>query len=356
MVPDCGLSMLQESGVKGKKMRITYALTINVDGSEKLPPFVIGKAHKPHAFKKKTDEQLSFYYCNNVKAWMTTKLYQEWLSSWDAKLRREHHHILLLQDNFKGHVPPEDLTNITVENFEPNLTAHVQPANAGIIWCFKAHYRQHFIRRAIDRYNVDITLAKIYDINQLQAMQLVAMAWDEVSAETICNCWCKTGILPSSLLEPAPPSSESQDSVVAANTGVTEVLDDIQGRGLLQKKNWVDLDDFVDPKDEHRGLGNGNTDGNIFEAVMKAWHAWEMMEINSGDDVDEDGCNDDVEPVPTLKEVLAASSVMQSFVSNVDEPFACQLEVLLGKLGHHAWLEHSKTLWDGLLTDFFSNT
>lgn len=287
---------------------------------------------------------------------MTTKLYQEWLSSWDAQLRRERRHILLLQDNFKGHVPPEDLTNIAVENFEPNLTAHVQPADAGIIRCFKAHYRQHFIRRAIDHYDADITPANIYDIDQLQAMQLAEMAWDEVSAETIRNCWRKTGILPPSLLEPAPPSSESQDSVVAANTGVTKALDDLQGRGLLQKKNRVDLDDFVDPEDERCGLGDGDTDGDIFEAVMKARHAREMMEINGGDDVDEDGCNDDVELVPTVKEVLAASSIVQSFVSNVDEPFARQLEVLLGKLGHHARLEHSKTLRDGLLTDFFSNT
>ncbi|KAN0082802.1 hypothetical protein V8E55_008597 [Tylopilus felleus] len=39
------------------------------------------------------------------------------------------------------------LTNILVMNFEPNLTAHIQPNDQGIICCFKAHYRAGFIRR-----------------------------------------------------------------------------------------------------------------------------------------------------------------------------------------------------------------
>jgi hypothetical protein len=67
------------SGVKGQKVRLTYAFTANADGSEKLEPMIIGKAHKPRAFGKKTGSQLGFYYHNNAKAWMTADLYQEWL-------------------------------------------------------------------------------------------------------------------------------------------------------------------------------------------------------------------------------------------------------------------------------------
>jgi len=44
---------------------------------------------------------------------------------WDKKLRGKHQKILLLQDNFSGHIVLETLTNIQVINFEPNLTAHV---------------------------------------------------------------------------------------------------------------------------------------------------------------------------------------------------------------------------------------
>jgi len=139
----------QESGVKGKKTQLTYAFMTNVDGSEKLPAFIIGKAYKPCPFQKKTGKQLGFYYHDNSKAWMMAKLYQEWLISWDKKLCCEGCHIFLLEDNFKGHIPPDDLSNSSIENFESNLMAHVQPADAGIIHCFKAHYHASYIQRAI---------------------------------------------------------------------------------------------------------------------------------------------------------------------------------------------------------------
>ena len=146
MAPDRGLSDRKQAGVKGKKTRLTYTFTSNADRSEKLRPFIIRKAVRPWAFNKKTDEQLGFYYWNNAKAWMTTYLYQEWIEQWDRELQAKGCHILLLQDNFSGHIPPNNLQNIQVENFEPNLTAHVQPKDQGIIRCFKAHYRTTFIQ------------------------------------------------------------------------------------------------------------------------------------------------------------------------------------------------------------------
>ena len=133
MAPDRGLSDHKQSGVKGKKVWLTYALTSNADGSEKLPPFVIGKAAWPRAFNKKSGAQLGFYYRNNTKAWMTAHLYQGWIQQWDRELQGKQHKILLLQDNFSGHIVPDNLQNIRVKNFEPNLTAHVQPKDQGII-------------------------------------------------------------------------------------------------------------------------------------------------------------------------------------------------------------------------------
>ena len=53
---------------------MTYMLTSNAAGSEKLPLFIIGKAAKPHAFNKKTGAHLGFYYANNAKAQMTASL------------------------------------------------------------------------------------------------------------------------------------------------------------------------------------------------------------------------------------------------------------------------------------------
>jgi hypothetical protein len=196
MAPDRGLTDRDQSEVKGKRNRLTYAFTSNADGSEKLPPFVIGKAAKPRAFNRKTGQQLGFYYRNNVKAWMTAHLYQEWIQQWDQKLKAKGRKILLLQDNFSAHIIPDDLENIQVENFTPNLTVHVQPKDQGIIQCFKAHYCAKFIKRAVNRYDEGITPSEIYEINQLQAMRMANTAWNEVNSITINNCWRKAGILP----------------------------------------------------------------------------------------------------------------------------------------------------------------
>jgi hypothetical protein len=52
MALDRGLSDHKQAGVKGKKVRLTYAFMTNANGSDKLQPFVIGKAARPQAFKK----------------------------------------------------------------------------------------------------------------------------------------------------------------------------------------------------------------------------------------------------------------------------------------------------------------
>ena len=116
---------------------------------------------------------------------MTSAIYKEWLVDWDQKLKNENHKILLLQDNFSGHIVSESLTNICVVNFEPNLTVHIQPNNQGIIHCFKANYHAKFIHHAINQYEASVTPSQIYDIDQLEAMCIANEAWNDVNTMTI---------------------------------------------------------------------------------------------------------------------------------------------------------------------------
>ncbi|KIO03181.1 hypothetical protein M404DRAFT_76952, partial [Pisolithus tinctorius Marx 270] len=81
-----------------------------------------------------------------------------------------------------------------LEYFEPNLTSHIQPDDAGIIRTLKALYRKAFCLRAIE---LDETgQAEIYKIDLLEAMMLVTEAWNNVQAVTIKNCWNHTKIQP----------------------------------------------------------------------------------------------------------------------------------------------------------------
>ena len=75
--PDCGLATHKISGKKKNKFRLTVFFACNATGTEKLPPFFIGRSKQPCCFRKKTAKQLGFYYRNNKKAWMTRVLFEE---------------------------------------------------------------------------------------------------------------------------------------------------------------------------------------------------------------------------------------------------------------------------------------
>ena len=276
MPPDCGLSDKKHSGVKGNKVRLTFTLTSNADGSVKKEAFIIGKAKKPHAFGGKSGSQLGFYYRNNAKAWMTGALYGEWIRNWDNELCLEGCKILLLQDNCTGHIVPEGLTNIRVENFSANLTPHVQPMDAGIIRCFKAHYGARYVQRAIDWYDRGITPSEIYDINQLEGMRLAQIAWNEVDTSTIQHCWRKAGILPDSAFPTnnLPPPCIMVSSLLCANDPIKSAeqkvecaLNGLEQTGVLQRTNRLGLDDLLNPEPE-RQVVEHTTDEEIFHAVM----------------------------------------------------------------------------------------
>jgi hypothetical protein len=358
MTPDRGLSDKKHAGVKGNKVRLTFALTSNADGSVKKEAFIIGKAKKPRAFCGKSGEQLGFYYRNNAKAWMTGVLYGEWIKKWDDDLRREGRKILLLQDNCTGHIVPDGLTNIRVENFSANLTPHVQPMDAGIIRCFKAHYRARYIQRAINRYDSGITPSQIYDINQLEGMRLGETAWDEVDASTIRHCWLKAGILPDSAFstnEPPPRITISSlcnagDPVQTAEKAVEHTLDKLEQTGVLQHTNRLNLEDLLNPEPEKQVVEHA-TDEDIYHAVVASRLAEENMDLVGGaDDEDDDA---EILPHPSRKEALAAAATLERYISVLEKPYARRLEGLLTSFGLQTRFEQTQSMVASQITDHF---
>ena len=220
--------------------------------------------------------------------------------------------ILLLQDNFSGHIVSDGLQSIHVENFETNLTAHIQPDDQGIIQCFKAHYHAKFIQCAINCYDAGITILDIYDINQLQGMRLADAAWHEVDVTTIQNCWQKAGILPEfspTLVQPSVPISAlihnaavHENPLIHAKKQVLDALDDLQSTGALQATNWMDIEALLNPAGECKSQTlDESTDEEIYQVVMDAVDACENIENNGGDDIDSN--DGPVEACPTVCEV-----------------------------------------------------
>ena len=72
------------------------------------------------------------------------------------------------------------------------MTPFVQPLDAGIIHCFKAHYRVLFCQWVLE---LDaIGEEDIFKIDICEAMLMAKEAWDAVQPMTIEHCWNHTGI------------------------------------------------------------------------------------------------------------------------------------------------------------------
>jgi hypothetical protein len=124
------------------------------------------------------------------------------------------HNVCLTLNNFSGHEIAYQPTNVKIEFFEPNLTPFVQPLDAGVIRCFKAHYRQAFCQCALDL--DDAGERDIYKINLVEAMFMAKDAWNAISSETIKNCWEHTGIQRAPIMLRIPPLPRNNPSPTTA--------------------------------------------------------------------------------------------------------------------------------------------
>ena len=70
-IPDWGMVMVLLSGLKKSKQRISILFVCNGDGSEKLPPFFIGKAAQLRCFQKKTAKELALGARSSDPSWNT---------------------------------------------------------------------------------------------------------------------------------------------------------------------------------------------------------------------------------------------------------------------------------------------
>lgn len=174
-------------GGKKSKDRVTILLCTNMNGTEKLPILLIGKSAKPRCLKN--IKSLPVEYKHNKKAWMTTSLFQEWLIKIDKEMSSMQRKILLFVDNCSAHKNLPVLCSITIKFLPANTTSKLQPLDQGIIHNFKVFYR----KQLIDHILSCIDEGSTYEVNLLHAMRFSRRAWQDVSNNTIENCFKKCG-------------------------------------------------------------------------------------------------------------------------------------------------------------------
>jgi hypothetical protein len=163
-------------------------------------------------------------------------------------MRCEKRKVCLLLDNFSGHSVTYQPKNVEVHFFQPNLTSHVQPCDAGIIRCLKAHYRRFLCLRALEL--EEAGEQDIYEIDVLSSMRLLEQAWNEVTPETIKNCWKHTGICPDNANEQWEDIDDGDSDVKMTEDSDSSI--DLHWRSAWQAVMAYALDELTHHEAEDR--------------------------------------------------------------------------------------------------------
>ena len=203
MLPDATLADQQMPGGKIEKARLTVNFCTNVDGSHKLPPWFIGKAQNPRCFGK-AGIKIDNFRCVwrfNTKAWMTGKLFKEYLRWFDRQVAPRK--VVLVIDGFSAHHTGLDLLeehelhelhHTTVLFLPANATSICQPLDQGIIKAWKSHFRRRWLSYVINEYEEGADPFKT--MNVLRALRWSIEPWEQdVTKITIYNCWKKSRLL-----------------------------------------------------------------------------------------------------------------------------------------------------------------
>ena len=94
------------------------------------------------------------------------------------------------------------------------------------------------------------------------------------------------------------------------------------------------------------------SDMEIYPAVIDAIDARANIEINGGDDVDDVP----LEPHPTRRDLLRATSTITRYTEEMDDPIARKLEALLGTFNRQLRLDDTRGMKNTFLTDFFGRS
>lgn len=214
-------------GYKVAKDRLTVMVGGNLAG-KKLKPLVVYRAQKPRAFKNVNVDSLPVTWKFNTKGWVTRTIFKEWFEeSFVPEVQKYCQRIgipfkiLLLLDNAPGHpVELENMhPNVHVLFLPPRTTALLQPMDQGVIAAFKSHYIRVTFRQAIKSIeNEHNTLSEFWKkYNVLNAVNNIAVAWQEVKKETLQAAWKK-------IYQQQEEQSEVETLSESIDEGVNECL------------------------------------------------------------------------------------------------------------------------------------
>ncbi|XP_061394910.1 tigger transposable element-derived protein 6-like [Musca vetustissima] len=194
---------------------------------------------------------------------MTSNILTNIVEELDSKFKAIGNKVLIFVDNAACHKLSDgiNLNNIKIVSLPANTTSLIQPLDQGIIRSLKCQYRKSIVAKQHLHLECGFSLeelAKTIDI--LEALKLVELAWEKVTAETISNCFKKAGSIP---------------GIEINTTDVSDTLYEALGEEIDQH---IDIDENVECFGEF-------TVEDIIEQVSCFQNVDEGLEENSDEDI-----------------------------------------------------------------------
>ena len=163
---------------------------------------------------------------------MISDLFSSWLTKLDREFTCAGRKIALVIDNCPAHPNIQAPLNAVKQVF--HTTAKLQPCDQWIIQNLKVQYRKYLLIKLI----AAIEAKEDFSPNLLDALYLLCLSWENVSVQTIANCFHHCGF------------THPDDNA----TSQADVLDTADGPSLLRRLNTsefelpnkVTLENFVD--------------------------------------------------------------------------------------------------------------
>ena len=129
---------------------------------------------------------------------MTLAIFGVWLKTWNEKLARQCHQILLLVDNVPSHMVDAQYSNIKIVFLPANTTAKLQPLDQGIIRVVKLSYCKAITEKVLAGTDADKPddLQNIMNfLDFVVACQNIVAVWNHMSEALIVKCFQKAGFI-----------------------------------------------------------------------------------------------------------------------------------------------------------------